>query len=733
MVETIHLDIKGMHCSACSARIEKSVSKMDGIFDVTVNLATEKGRVVYDTKSTNKLEILQRIKKLGFIPSIIKLNTVDKHDTQKTEIVSLTWKVIFSIIFALPLVMAMLIHFDWMTVPIPTLFLNPWFQLALATPVQFIIAFPFYEGAWNAVKNRGANMDVLVVLSTTAAYFYSHYLTFHSLYLSDQNSPINLHFETSVLIITFVLIGKLMEAKTKRKTLDAINSLNKLKVNTATLLVNGFETTKPIHQILPGDIILTKPGERIPIDGQVMNGFTSINESLLTGEGIPVEKGIGDAVYAGTINHNSVIKIKATKLYSETILSKIINIVEEAQFSKPPIQNIADRFTAIFVPIVLFLAISTFFIWYFALAPGRLNEALEKMIAVLIISCPCALGLATPMSIMVGSGRAAKLGILIKEGKVIEFLSKNNIVVLDKTGTITKGEPLVTDLLVRKMDQTVFLQLVGAIEKGANHPVGNAILNAIERKVNRLPEAENATVILGHGIQGMVNEKRVIIANAKYFELQQTYHLIQVLSIVKKLEHEGKTVMVVSVNDVIHGIIAVADEVKSSSKHAVNRLKNMGLEVVLLSGDNHILTKKIAKKMGIKTFQAEVTPQRKAEWIKSSQKDGNKIIMVGDGINDAPALSVADIGVAIGTGADIAIETGDVTIMNGDLNRLVDAIIISKKTMSNIKQNFTWAFIYNFISIPLAIIGILPPWFASAAMAFSSVSVVLNSLRLKNI
>ncbi|KQL53356.1 ATPase P [Heyndrickxia shackletonii] len=733
MIETIHLNIDGMYCSACSGRIEKSVLKLEGIFDVNINLATEKGRVVYDSAYISNETILERIKKLGYIPTLI--NQKDKHVNKENnkEITSLTWKVIVSIIFSLPLVLTMFVQSNWINIELPQMFFSPWFQLMLATPVQFIIAFPFYEGAWNAIKNRGATMDVLVVISTTSAYFYSHYLTVLSFKMDHDLPPIHLHYETSVLIITFVLIGKLIEVKTKRKTMDAIHSLNKLKANSATIILNGKEIKKSIGDINPGDVVIVKAGEKIPIDGQVMSGLTTVNESMLTGESIPIEKKKGKIVYAGTINLSNVITLKATKKHSETLLSKIIDIVEEAQLSKPPIQNIADRFTAFFVPVVLILGMVTFLLWYFILAPGVMSEAMEKMIAVLIISCPCALGLATPLSIMVGSGRAAKLGILFKEGKMIELLGKNNIVVLDKTGTITKGKLQVTDILVRDMEQNLFLQLVGSVEKGVNHPIGNSIADAIEKKINDIPTAASSEVMIGYGVKGIVMDRKIKVASVHYFEKHQKTQLNPVYKHLKKMEGEGKTVMLVSIDNRIHGIIAVRDEIKKTAKKAITRLKGMGLKIVMLSGDNPITTKSIANITGIKHYKSEVSPQGKANWIKDYQKAGNRIIMVGDGINDAPALSVANVGVGLGTGTDIAIEAGDITIMNGDLNRVADAISISKKTMINIKQNFAWAFMYNLICIPLAMMGILPPWFASAAMAFSSVSVVLNSLRLKNI
>ncbi|GIN86815.1 copper-translocating P-type ATPase [Heyndrickxia sporothermodurans] len=726
MNETMQVDIKGMHCSACSTRIEKIISKMDGVLKVNVNLATEKGRIIFDPNLTSKLLILNRIKKMGY-GAIVSRNSQYSIEIKQKEMIVLTWKFIMSAILSIPLTWTMLTHLGITSEVIPNIFYDPWFQFALATPVQFIIALPFYEGAWSAIKNKSANMDVLVVISTSAAYFYSHYLTFNS------TSPFELHYETSVLIITFVLLGKVMETKTKRKTMDSIQKLNQLQVKTALKFVEGKEYETYIHQIVPGDILLVKPGERIPIDGQVVEGSSAVNESMLTGEGIPVEKNIGNTVYSGTINENGVLKIKATKRESDTILSSIIAIVEEAQISKPPIQHIADKFTSIFVPIIIVIAIATFFLWYLYLEPGQVGVSIEKMIAVLIISCPCALGLATPTSIMVGSGKAAQLGILFKEGKMIELLSKNHLIVLDKTGTITKGEPAVTDIFIKDFEEQQFLRLIGAIEKKTIHPIATAIVKEVEKKVGVIPDVTNVSTMPGHGIKAIIDQKEIIIANPAYFHKHTTIKINDVDNKINTLEQQGKTVVLVSLDKQICGIVAVADEIKESSKEAITRLKNMGHSVMMLSGDNITSAKLIGEMTGIEHIQAGVTPEMKAEWIKKYQKQGKKVIMVGDGINDAPALTVANVGMAIGSGSDIAVDSGDVTLLNGDLNKIADAITISKKTMRNVKQNFLWAFIYNMTSIPLAITGVLPPWFASATMAFSSVSVVFNSLRLKNI
>ncbi|WP_209121206.1 cation-translocating P-type ATPase [Alkalihalobacillus sp. BA299] len=734
MKETNHLEIRGMHCVACAVRIEKVVSKIEGVDEIHVNLATEKGRVTFSNNRTSVSEIIDKINKIGFDAKIDRQNNAQSNNEKRKEITVLQWKLILSALLTLPLAWAMFTHFKWTSfIKVPELFINPLFQFAVSIPIQFIIGFQFYERAWKAVKNGSANMDVLVVLSTSAAFFYSHYLTFSSLNTPDRSHSIGLFYETSAFIITFILLGKLLEAKTKLRTTEAIKKLYQLQTKTATVYLNGEESKFPVDKISPGNVIILKPGEKVPIDGQVIGGNSMIDESLLTGESIPIEKDIGDFVYAGTINQNGILKIKVTKRDSETTLSQIIRIVEEAQAAKVPIQQIADKVTGIFVPIVITIAMVTFVAWYMIFQPGQFNESLEKVIAVLIIACPCAVGLATPTSVMVGSGRAAQSGILFKEGKFLELLGKSNIIVLDKTGTITKGEPQVTDIFVEHLSENEFFEVIGAIESTSEHPVARAIVKEAKKRIFFFPNANQILSIPGYGIQASVNGKKVLISNPSYFIKNKLYISPKTEREIKRLEQEGKTVMLVSINSLFAGIIAVADEIKTTSKTAVSRLKQMGLEVIMLTGDNGNSAMTIAKKVGIEKYRAEVTPQDKAEIIQKLQKEGNRVVMVGDGINDAPALTVANVGVAIGTGSDIAIESGDVTIIKGDLNWLVDAIIISKKTITNIKQNFLWAFLYNIIMVPVAMLGFLAPWLAGAAMAFSSVSVVSNSLRLKRI
>lgn len=731
---TYYLAIKGMHCAACAVRIEKAVAKIDGVTDVNINLTTEKGRVTFQEERTSLSEVINRIKKIGFDANEIRNERTQTDQEKRKDIKVLQWEFLLSAILTFPLAWAMFAHFEWSTqIYIPELFLNPWFQLGITIPIQFIIGFQFYERAWKAFKNGSANMDVLVVLSTSAAFFYSHYLTITTYLLGSSARSVWLFYETSAFIITFVLLGKLLEAKTKLKTTEAIKKLYQLQTKTATLFMNGQESKLSVDELSVGDLILIKPGEKVPIDGQVINGQSLVDESLLTGESMPIEKETGYFVYAGTMNQNGVLTVKVTKRNSETSLSQIIRIVEEAQSSKAPIQHIADKITGVFVPIVIMIALVTFIAWYYLFLPGDFYEALEKVIAVLIIACPCALGLATPTSVMVGSGRAAQLGILFKEGKFLELLYKCNIIIFDKTGTLTKGEASVTNINVEHYSENAFLQIVGAVESASNHPLAKAIVKYVSNNIRSLPNAIEVQNMSGFGVKATVDGKEVIIASPRYFHKNKMMLPNKAMNLIKQYELEGKTVVVAMINSRFAGIIAVADEIKPSTIKAISRLQQAGMEVIMLTGDNPNSAKSIAVKAGIQKFRAEVTPQEKAEIIKKFQKEGHRVAMVGDGINDAPALAVADVGIAIGTGSDIAIESGNITVITGDLMRVVDAVAISKRTMVNIKQNFLWAFFYNIFMIPFAMLGLMAPWLAGAAMAMSSVSVVLNALRLKRV
>lgn len=723
--ETADFDIVGMTCAACATRIEKGLNKLEGV-KASVNLALETAHIEYNPSMVNTADMIKKVEQLGY-KAKLKTEGKNEADHRLKEIRRQQAMLIISAILTLPLLWAMVGHFSFTSwIWSPEIFLNPWFQFALATPVQFIIGARFYIGAYKALRNGSANMDVLVALGTSAAYFYSLYVT-----IWDASSA--LYYETSAVLITLILLGKLFEALAKGRSSEAIKSLMGLQAKTAMVIRGGEEMSVPVEEVTVGDIVLVKPGEKVPVDGVVVDGVSAVDESMLTGESIPVEKHAGETVIGATLNKNGVLKIQATKVGKETALSQIIKVVEEAQGSKAPIQRIADVISGIFVPIVVGIAAVTFLIWYFAVEPGDLAAALEKAIAVLVIACPCALGLATPTSIMAGSGRAAELGVLFKGGEHLENTHRVTTVVLDKTGTVTKGKPELTDVRVEPgFQEAALLSLVGAAEKNSEHPLAEAMVAGIREKGIAIPQAESFQAIPGYGIMAVVEGKGIMIGTKKLMA-QYSVKAEAAFEEMERLESAGKTAMLVAVDGQYAGMVAVADTIKETSQQAVARMKAMGLEVVMITGDNERTAKAIANQVGIEHVRAEVLPDGKANEVKKLQESGKKVAMVGDGINDAPALATADIGMAIGTGTDVAMEAADVTLMRGDLNSIPDAISMSKKTMQNIRQNLFWALAYNVIGIPIAAMGYLEPWLAGAAMALSSVSVVLNALRLQNV
>ncbi|AIM14980.1 MULTISPECIES: heavy metal translocating P-type ATPase [Neobacillus] len=732
VTEKTEFDIFGMTCAACVSRIEKALNKMEGVTNATVNLALESARIEYNPSQVTIQDMVKKIEKLGYKAKVKQEKTVDIADHRQKEIEEQKGKFIFSLILSIPLLWAMVSHFEFTSfIYLPEMFMNPWVQWALATPVQFIVGRQFYVGAYKALRNGSANMDVLVSLGTSAAYFYSVYLLIRS--IGTDSHMVELYFETSSVLITLIILGKLLESRAKGRSSEAIKKLMGLQAKTATVIRDGKEIEVSLEEVVVGDLIYVKPGEKVPVDGEIIEGRSAIDESMLTGESVPIDKSVGDHVIGATINKNGFLKIKATKVGKDTALAQIIKVVEEAQGSKAPIQRLADRISGIFVPIVVGIAVITFLIWFIWINPGNFAEALEKMIAVLVIACPCALGLATPTSIMAGSGRAAEAGVLFKGGEHLEMTHRINTIVLDKTGTVTNGKPVLTDVFVlENLDEKSFLKLVGSAEKQSEHPLAEAIVRGIKEKNISLTDASEFEAIPGYGIKAFVNGEEILIGTRK---LMNKYGVSFESSVKKmeELEESGKTVMLVAINGGFAGMIAVADTVKETSKAAIKKLKDMGLEVIMMTGDNIRTAKAIAQEVGIDIVIAEVLPEGKAEEVKKLQKLGKRVAMVGDGINDAPALAVADIGMAIGTGTDIAMETADIILMRGDLNSIYDAIFMSKKTIRNIKQNLFWAFSYNTLGIPIAAMGFLAPWLAGAAMAFSSVSVVLNALRLQKI
>ncbi|EMY4799224.1 heavy metal translocating P-type ATPase [Bacillus pacificus] len=724
--------VSGMTCAACANRVEKRLNKLEGVNEATVNFALESATVDFNPDEINVNEMKSAITKLGYKLELKSDEQDGSTDHRLQEIERQKKKFIVSFILSFPLLWAMVSHFSFTSfIYLPDMLMNPWVQMALATPVQFIIGGQFYVGAYKALRNKSANMDVLVALGTSAAYFYSVYLSIQSIGSSEHMT--DLYFETSAVLITLIILGKLFEAKAKGRSSEAIKKLMGLQAKTATVVRDGTEMKILIEEVVAGDIVYVKPGEKIPVDGEIVEGKSAIDESMLTGESIPVDKTIGDVVIGSTMNKNGFLKVKATKVGRDTALAQIIKVVEEAQGSKAPIQRVADQISGIFVPVVVGIAIITFAVWMIFVTPGDFGGALEKMIAVLVIACPCALGLATPTSIMAGSGRSAEYGILFKGGEHLEATHRLDTVILDKTGTVTNGKPVLTDVIVADgFHEEEILRLVGAAEKNSEHPLAEAIVDGIKEKKIDIPSSETFEAIPGFGIESVVEGKQLLIGTRRLMK-KFNIDIEEVSKSMEELEREGKTAMLIAINKEYAGIVAVADTVKDTSKAAIARLKKMGLDVVMITGDNTQTAQAIAKQVGIDHVIAEVLPEGKAEEVKQLQAQGKKVAMVGDGINDAPALATADIGMAIGTGTDVAMEAADITLIRGDLNSIADAIFMSKMTIRNIKQNLFWALAYNGLGIPIAALGFLAPWVAGAAMAFSSVSVVLNALRLQRV
>lgn len=724
------LNIEGMSCSSCVARVERGLNKLPSV-KASVNLITERGTVEFDESQVTVPDLIAEVNAIGFKASVYESS--EYHGSELVSQSSQSHKIRFivSALLAFPLLLTMIAHFN-LPVAIPDILLNPWFQLALATPVQFIIGWPFYVGAYKSIKNRGANMDVLVALGTSAAYIYSLVETIRYATTSVPVHSLNLYFETSAVLITLIVLGKWMEALAKGRTSEAISKLMSLQPNEAKVIKDGIEQTIAISEVKAGDIIIVRPGEKIPVDGIVIEGMSAVDESMLTGESLPVDKKADDVVVGATVNMNGTLTYKATKVGKDSVLSQIIKVVEDAQGSKAPIQRMADRISGVFVPIVVGIAVLTFIAWYVIVAPGEMTSALEASIAVLVIACPCALGLATPTSIMVGTGKGAEHGILIKGGEHLENAHRLNTVVLDKTGTITHGKPVLTDIVALQGSDDELLTWLASAEQGSEHPIAQGIVHAATERSLQLFKVEALEALPGFGIKATIDHKTVHVGTRKLMR-QQGYDVSAVQPQLESWENEGKTAIIVAYDGQIQGIAAVADTVKKNSIGAISKLKQLGIKVVMLTGDNERTAQAIAQHVGIEHVIAEVLPEEKALEIQKLKQSGEKVAMVGDGINDAPALALADVGMAIGTGTHIAMEAADITLIRGNLHSIVDAMTLSSKTMKNIKQNLFWALFYNSVGIPVAAAGLLAPWVAGAAMAFSSVSVVLNALRLKQL
>lgn len=742
----IQLPIGGMSCAVCAKRVEKAISELEGVADVNVNFAAEKAFVTYNPQKVRPSAMKEAVLKAGYQPLENKGAGAEDEDRKRREkeINTMKKKFIAAAIFAFPLLyIAMVPMIKFVSLPgakmLDGLMMNyPLFyallEFFLTVPV-ICVGYRFYTVGFKSLFQKSPNMDSLIAVGTTAAVAFSLYNTFQ-IAKGNFQAVHSLYFESAGVIITLILLGKMLEAVSKGKTGEAIKKLMGLAPKTAFVIQNGAETEIPVEEVEIGDIIIVKPGSKIPVDGVVIEGHTAIDESMLTGESMPVDKKAGDKVYAASLNTTGTVKFRAEKVGSDTALAQIIKLVEQAQGSKAPIAKLADIVAGYFVPAVIAIAVASGIAWF--IGTGDFKFALTIFISVLVIACPCALGLATPTAIMVGTGKGAENGILIKSGDALETAHKINAIILDKTGTITEGKPSVTDLIcASNFTQEKLLQLVASAEKNSEHPLGQAIVRGAQEKSLALLEAENFNSITGQGIEAQIAGLSVFVGNRKMME-EKNISVKELEKDADKLAEEGKTPVFVATDGQPAGIVAVADVVKKSSRAAIESLHKMGIEVAMITGDNKKTAEAIARQVGIDRVLAEVLPQDKAFEVKKLQQEGRKVAMVGDGINDAPALAQSDIGIAIGSGTDVAMESADIVLMHSDLTDVPTAILLSKKTIRNIKQNLFWAFGYNTIGIPVAagvlyLFGgpLLNPMLAAAAMSLSSVSVLTNALRLK--
>jgi len=720
----VELPITGMTCANCAQNVERALGKLDGVLQANVNLASERASVEYIPSLVN-LEALKRaVEDAGY--GVIELGEeIGAEDVEararEEEIRRQRRLLTIGLIFTVP---TFLLSMGTDLGLLPDFALRKYILLLLATPVQFYVGWQFYRGTYKSLRQWSAGMDTLIALGSSAAYFYSLAATF----LIEGH----VYYETAAMIITLIVLGKYLEARAKGRTSEAIKRLMGLRARTARVIRDGQEVDIPVEAVQAGDLVIVRPGEKIPVDGVVAEGRSAVDESMITGESLPVAKEIGDEVIGATINKTGSFKFQATKVGKDTVLAQIIRLVEEAAGSKAPVQRLADKVAGIFVPSVIAVALLTFLVWFFIGGVG-LDRALINMVAVLVIACPCALGLATPTAVMVGTGKGAERGILIKSGESLERAGTLDTVVLDKTGTITQGQPQVTDVVTNgALAEGEVLRLAASAERGSEHPLGEAIVEAAEGRGLPLEQAREFEAVAGQGIRASLNGKKVLLGNRRLMK-ENEIDVSQVEDELVRLQAEGKTTMILALDSKVEGIIAVADTAKEGSQEAVARLHAMGLEVVMISGDNQRTARAIADQVGIDRVLAEVLPEDKAQEVKKLQEEGHVVAMVGDGINDAPALAQADIGIAIGTGTDVAMEVGDIVLMRGDLRGVPEAILLSRKTMRTIRGNLFWAFAYNTAGIPIAAAGILLPWMAAAAMAFSSIFVVSNSLRLRGV
>ncbi|HEB01466.1 MAG TPA: copper-translocating P-type ATPase [Candidatus Portnoybacteria bacterium] len=739
MNKKIILSIQGMRCASCAVTTEKAIKKTKGVISVNVNFASEKAQVEYESDKVSLEDLKKKVESVGYKAAPMEMDKKEVPDhhrmAKEIEIGVLKRKLIVgAVLSALILIGTNQRWFPGLSdIPRQIMFL---ILLILTSPVLFWVGWRFYQGTWRAIKYGRANMDTLIAVGASSAYLYSLAVTFFPSIFAKAGLELHVYYETAAIIITLIILGRFLEEKAKGQTSEAIKKLIGLQPKKALVIRDNQEIEIEIEKVKKGDLVIVKPGEKIPVDGIIIEGSSTIDESMVTGESMPVDKKPGDTVIGATINKTGSFKFKATKVGAETALAQIIKLVEEAQASKAPIQKLADLISSYFVPVVILIALFTFVVWFFFGPTPAFTFALVNFVSVLIIACPCALGLATPTAIMVGTGRGAEKGILIRDAESLETAHKLEAIILDKTGTLTQGKPAVTDVIAL-INQDKFLQLAASVEKKSEHPLAEAVVKKAEERNLKLLEVENFKAIPGHGLKADLKGQKILIGNRKLMR-DNGVEIKGLISKIEKLENQGKTVMILAQDKKLVGLIGLADTLKEGSKEAVKKLKKLGLEVIMITGDNKKTAQAIAQQVGIEEVLAEVLPEDKSKEVKKLQKKGKRVAMVGDGINDAPALAQANIGIAIGTGTDVAMEASNITLVSGELRGIVDSIALSKGTMRIIKQNLFWAFFYNVTLIPVAA-GVLYPFFglllnpifAAGAMAFSSLSVVLNSLRLK--